>query len=96
MGSPPAPLPDFDLISPYMIESEAVWHAISLAGKITQDSPALIRALWRRVIYRIHRTETWSAIEAVAGGFMTNGELAGCELRDIIRRALNRKPGDTS
>jgi len=92
-GSPPDPLPDFDLASPYMIESEAVWHAISLAGKVSQDGPLLIHILWRRVNYRIHRTETWSAIDAVARGLMTNGELAGCEVQDIVRRALNCRLG---
>jgi hypothetical protein len=82
------PLPDFSLADSYMIESKAVWRAISLAGKISSDSPSLIRSLWRRVNHLVQGDEIWPAIEAVANALLLNGELAGCEVRDIARSAI--------
>jgi hypothetical protein len=81
-------LPEFDLASRYMIESEAVWRAIALAGKISNDGPSLVRSLWRRVNRLLQGDEIWPAIEAVAKALLINGELAGCEVSDIARHAM--------
>jgi hypothetical protein len=86
---PDEPLPDFDLADQEMREQEAVWHAIALAGRISRDSPSLIRSLWRQVYRLIHGDEVWPAIEAVAKSLLLNGELAGCEIRDIVRFATD-------
>lgn len=85
---PDDPLPEFDLADAEMLEQEAVWHAIALAGKISEDSPSLIRSLWREVNGLIQRDEIWSAIDAVANTLLITGELAGCEVHDIVRYAM--------
>jgi hypothetical protein len=43
------PLPAFNLADDDLVENEAVWRAISLAGKISSDRPLLVHSLWRRV-----------------------------------------------
>jgi len=86
---PDAPLQEFDLLMPDMMESQAIWRAICLAGQISEDSPSLIRCLWRRVSRQIHQGATWAAIKAVANALLINGELAGCEVRAIVRTATN-------
>jgi hypothetical protein len=86
---PDDPLPDFDLADREMLEHEAVWHAIALAGRISRDSPSLIRSLWRQVYRLIHGDEVWTAVEVVAQSLLLNGELAGCEIRDITRFATD-------
>jgi hypothetical protein len=73
-----------------MLKNEAVWRAISLASKITKDSPSLFRSLWCRVNRLIRGNEVWPAIEAVAGSLLINGELAGCEVSDIVRYAMRK------
>jgi hypothetical protein len=83
------PLPDFDLTNSSMIENEAVWQAISLASRISSDSPSLIRSSWRHVQRLIHGDEIWPAIEAVAKALLMNGELAGCEVKEIARYATS-------
>jgi hypothetical protein len=74
-----------------MIENEAVSRNISLADRISRDSPALIRSSWRRVQRLIQGDEFWPAIEAVAKALLMNGELSGCEVRDIMRYATNAR-----
>ncbi len=86
-------LPDFDLGACYMVDSEAVWRAISIAGGISKDSPSLISSQWRRASREIQRSETWVAIGAVANALLINGELAGCEVRDLARLVVDPKPG---
>jgi hypothetical protein len=90
-GTPPAhiALPDFNLADPELLEAEPIWYAIALATKISNDSPSLIRALWKRVAHLIQGDEVWAAIEAVAKALLINGELAGCEVRDIARHAVS-------
>jgi hypothetical protein len=88
---PDDPLPDFDLAAPYMIESEAVWRAISLSGRISKDSPSLICSSWRRVNRLVHGDKIWQAIAAVADALLINGELAGGEVREIANYAINRR-----
>ena len=85
------PLPDFSLADSYMIESKAVWRAISLAGKISRDSPSVIRSSWLRVSHLVQGDEIWPAVEAVAKALLINGELAGCEVCDIARYAMRGK-----
>jgi hypothetical protein len=83
------PLPTFDLTATSMMESEAVWRAISLASRISGDGPSLIRSSWRRVQQLIHGDAIWPAIEAVARTLLMNGELAGCEVKEIARYATD-------
>jgi hypothetical protein len=90
---PGYPLPDFGLGASHMVESEAVWWAISLAARISKDSPSFIRSSWRGVNQLVHRDNTWAAIRAVANALLINGELAGCEVRDIARFAIDPKFG---
>jgi len=80
--------PDFDLLAPRMMDHEAVWRAIALAGKISSDSPTLIRSLWRQVSRLIHKREVWSAIDAVASALLLNGELTGQEVCDVGNHAM--------
>jgi len=82
------PLPEFNLANPWMAEQEAVWRAISLAGKISNGSPSLVRSLWREVNNLIQGDKIWPAIEAVAHMLLITGELTGCEMREITRHAL--------
>jgi hypothetical protein len=78
----------FNLADPFVIEEPAVWRAIALAGKIVEDGPALIDALWREVNVLIQGDTIWPAIDAVAGSLLINGELAGSEVCEIARHAL--------
>ena len=71
-----------------MAEQEAVWRAISLAGKTSDDSPSLIRGLWREINCLIQGSEVWPAIEAVANILLITDELTGYEVSDIARYAL--------
>lgn len=80
--------PEFDLADPWMAEQEAVWRAVALAGKISEDSPSLIRHLWGEVNGLIQGEAIWHAIEAVANLLLITGELAGCEVRDVARHAM--------
>jgi hypothetical protein len=81
--------PEFNLADPWMVEQEAVWRAISLAGKISKVSPSLLRSLWRETNGLIQGGAVWPAIDAVANMLLITGELAGCEIRDIARHAKN-------
>jgi hypothetical protein len=78
----------FHLANRFMIEQRAVWRAISLAGKISTDSPSLIDSLWRQVNGLIQGDEIWPAIDAVAKSLLIDRELAGCEVCDIVRHAM--------
>lgn len=92
---PDCPLPDFDLADREMLEDEAVWRAIALAGTISKDSPSLIRSLWKGVNGLIQGDEVWPAIEAVAQMLLITGELAGCEVHDIVRQAAGPATAST-
>ena len=81
--------PAFNLADPWMAEQEAVWRAISVAGKISKNSPALIHSLWGEINGLIQGDEVWPAIEAVAHMLLITGELSGCEIREFTRRALS-------
>jgi hypothetical protein len=83
-----SPLPDFNLADREMLEQEAVWRAISLAGKISKNSPSIIRSLWRETSGLIQGERVWPAIDAVANMLLITGELAGCEVHDIARHAM--------
>ena len=83
---PDGPL-EFDLLAPGMLESEAVWRAISIAGRVSEIGPYLIHSLWRRVNHQIHQGNAWVAIEAVANALLITGELAGCEVSEIAKNA---------
>jgi hypothetical protein len=87
-------LPGFDLADRHMLSDDGVWRAISLAAKVSRDSPALIRTLWRRANKLIQADAIWSAIQAVASSLLDNGELAGAEIEEIVRHAIQkaRKP----
>jgi hypothetical protein len=87
-GTCPAdhPSSDFDLAKSGMMEHEAVWRAISLAGMISSDGPMLIRSMWRRVDRLIQGDEVWPSIEAVAKSLLITGDLTGSEVREIARR----------
>ena len=87
------PPPEFNLADPWMAEQEAIWRAVSLAGKISKDSPALIHSLWREIIGIVQADEVWPAIEAVANMLLVTNELAGCEVRDIARHAIASNVG---
>jgi hypothetical protein len=87
--NPDYPLLDFDLGASHLVESEAVWRAISLAGRISKDSPSLIRSSWRRVNRLVQGDEIWRAIAAVANVLLINGELAGCEVCEIANSAMD-------
>jgi hypothetical protein len=89
-GTPPpdAPLPEFDLADRDILEQEAVWRAIALAGKISKDSPSLLRSLWKETNGLIQGNEIWPAIDAVAKMLLISGELAGCEVQDIVGHAM--------
>ena len=80
--------PQFNLADPWMAEQEAVWRAISLAGKTSDDSPSLIRGLWREINCLIQGNEVWPAIEAVANMLLITDELTGYEVSDIARHVL--------
>jgi hypothetical protein len=62
----------FNLADRFVIEQQAVWRAIALAGKIAEDGPALIDALWREANVLIHGDTIWPAIDAVAGSLLIN------------------------
>jgi len=79
---------DFNLADPWMAEQEAFWRAISLAGKTSDDSPSLIRGLWREINCLIQGNEVWPAIEAVANMLLITDELTGYEVSEIARHAL--------
>lgn len=81
-------LPDFNLAGPAVIDQEVVWEAIALSGKISSDSPTLIRSLWRQVSHLIHGNEIWPAIDAVAQALLLNGELTGWEVCNFANHAL--------
>jgi len=83
------PTLEFNLADPWIVEQEAVWRAISLAGKVSKDSPSLIRGLWRETNALIQGDKVWPAIEAVAQMLLITGELSGCEIREITRHALS-------
>jgi hypothetical protein len=82
------PLPEFNLADPWMAEQEAVWRAISLAGKISKDSPSLLRCLWKETNSLLQGDTVWPAIEAVAQVLLITGELAGCEIGEIARHTI--------
>jgi hypothetical protein len=79
---------EINLANRWMIEQDAIWRAISLAGKISKDSPALVHSLWGEVTSLIQGDKVWPAVEAIAQTLLITGELAGCEIRDIERHAL--------
>ncbi len=83
--------PEFNLADPWMMKQEAAWRAIALAGKISKDSPSLVRSVWQEVTGIIQGDEVWPAIEAVAEILLLTGELAGCEIRDIARHAMGSR-----
>jgi hypothetical protein len=85
------PLPDFNLADREMLEQEAVWRAIALTGRISKNSPPLLRSLWRETNSLIQGDKIWPAIDAVANMLQLNGELAGCEISDIAHHALGTK-----
>jgi hypothetical protein len=92
-SGPDHPLPDFNLANRDMLEHDAIWQAISLAIKISGDSRSLIRSSWRRVNRLVHGNRMWPAMEAVANALLLNGELAGCEVRDLARFGIDPKLG---
>ena len=68
-----------------MVEQEAVRRSISLAGKISKDSPSLIRSLWRESNVLIQGDEV---ARHRCRRHLIIGELAGCEILDIARHAI--------
>ena len=85
---PDSALPDFNLADPTVFEQDVIWEAIALAGKISSDSPSLIRSLWRQVSRLIHGSEVWPAVDAVAHALLINGELTGWEVCNFANHAL--------
>ena len=84
-----SPAPKFNLADRFLIRHEAVWRAVSLAATFYEDSPSIIHGAWQQVNHLVQDNETWSAIDAVANGILMNGELAGCEIADVSRHAMN-------
>jgi hypothetical protein len=79
---------EFDISDRHMIGQSAVWRAVSLAGSIVDDGPALIPPLWREVTKTIQTPKVWAAIEAVAAALLRDRELAGCEVEEIAQHAM--------
>jgi hypothetical protein len=78
---------EINLANRWMLEQDAIWRAISLAGKISKDSPSLIRSLWGETSNVIQGDKAWPAIEAVAQMLLITGELTGFEIRDVAHHA---------
>jgi len=87
-GAAPAAFPFQIIANRTALEDEAASEAIALAANFSNDTPALIDTMWRRVSGRINDAWSWLAIQAVAQSLLLNGELAGCEISAIIQVAL--------
>lgn len=75
----------FSLSNRFLLSQEAVWRAISVAGRVTNNGPDPVRNLWAEVTQMIENATAWAVIEAIAGALLDSGELVGCELVDITR-----------
>lgn len=80
----------FNLSNSTLITEEAIWRAISIAGRISSNGPILINDLWDETMQEIGKAKNWEAIEAIAAALLNNGELLGCELKNITRHAAQR------
>ena len=84
---------EFNFSNRFLLNQETVWRAMSLAGKIAKDRPALIHTLWGEVMDTIGNAGTWAAVDAVAKSLLRSRELAGCEVCEIARHATERSGG---
>jgi hypothetical protein len=79
---------EFNIADRHLIDQETAWRAVSLAGALHADGPALLPSFWSEVTATIQTPEIWATVEAVAAALLGDRELAGCEVDEIARYAM--------
>ena len=79
---------EFDLSNPLTNADPLIWRAIDLAGQIPGRLSSIVPELWQEVAVTMAKPDVWAAVEAVAQALLRDRELAGCEVEDIARYAL--------